>query len=72
MLRPNLLGNYISTLKVWYSYNILYLFTLFYVKISIIAFYRRLSPSQGYQIALKITAVFVAVYTVAMALTIVS
>lgn len=72
MLAPNLTEIYVGTLKVWYIYNILYLLTLFYVKFSILAFYRRLSPSRGYQLALKITGGLVAVYTVTMLLVTVS
>lgn len=46
----------------------MYLATLFYVKISILAFYRRLSPARGYQIALKLCGTAVALYTVGMIL----
>lgn len=46
--------------------------TLFYVKFSILAFYRRLSPAPGYQLALQITGAFVAVFTVVMILVTVS
>ncbi|PWW79825.1 hypothetical protein C7212DRAFT_157847, partial [Tuber magnatum] len=53
-------------LKVWYVYQIVYLITLFFVKISILAFYRRLSPALGYQTAIKVVAGAVTVYTIAM------
>lgn len=68
MLAPNLTEIYIGKLKVWYIYNILYLLTLFYVKFSILAYYRWLSPSRGYQLALKITGGLVVVYTITMLL----
>lgn len=44
----------------------LYLITLFFVKMSILAFYRRLSPAQGYHLAIKLTAGAVTVFTIAM------
>lgn len=59
---------FVSTLKVWFLYNITYIATLFYVKSSILAFYRRLSPAQGYQMALKVTGALVTFYTVGMIL----
>lgn len=52
-------------LKVWYVYQMLYLLTLFFVKISILAFYCRISPSRVHM-PVKITGVIVTVYTVAM------
>lgn len=55
-----------GTLKVWYIYQMLYLITLFFVKMSILAFYRRLSPAQGYHLAIKITAGLVTVFTISM------
>ncbi|CUS06728.1 unnamed protein product [Tuber aestivum] len=57
---------FVKTLKVWYAYQIVYLIALFFVKISILAFYRRLSPAQGYQTAIKVVAAAVTVYTIAM------
>lgn len=51
---------------MWYIYQMLYLITLFFVKMSILAFYRRLSPAQGYHLAIKITAGAVTVFTIAM------
>ncbi|KAG0635769.1 hypothetical protein HOY80DRAFT_910196 [Tuber brumale] len=59
---------FVKTLKVWYVYQLEYLITLFFVKISILAFYRRLSPAQGYQTAIKVVAVAVTIYTIAMVL----
>ena len=55
-----------KALKTWYAFQIQYLLTLFFVKISILAFYRRLSPAKGFQIAIKIVAGFVTVFTVTM------
>lgn len=52
-------------LKVWYVYQMLYLATLFFVKISILVFYCRISPSHVHM-SIKITGVIVTVYTVAM------
>lgn len=72
MLWPNLTEVYVGTLKVWYIYNIFYLLTLFYVKFSILAFYRRLSPAPEYQLALQVTGGFVAAFTVVMILVTVS
>lgn len=68
VLDPDIKRIFIGTLKVWYIYNMMYLATLFYVKISILAFYRRLSPARGYQIALKLCCTAVALYTVGMIL----
>lgn len=68
VLDPDIHRIFIGTLKVWYIYNMMYLATLFYVKISILAFYRRLSPARGYQIALKLCCAAVALYTVGMIL----
>ncbi|KAH8150901.1 uncharacterized protein LAJ45_05083 [Morchella importuna] len=63
---PSTPGLFVGTLKVWYIYQMLYLITLFFVKMSILAFYRRLSPAQGYHLAIKITAGAVTVFTIAM------
>lgn len=65
---PNIKHIFIGTLKVWYVYNMMYLAALFYVKVSILAFYRRLSPAWGYQLALKLCCAAVAFYTVGMIL----
>jgi hypothetical protein len=64
LAHPNEL--FVGTLKAWYIYQILYLITLFFIKMSILTFYRRLSPAYGYHLAIKIIAVIVSVYTVAM------
>ena len=53
-------------LKTWNSYNIEYLVTLFFIKISILAFYRRLSPAQGLQLAIKIVAGVVTAFSLIM------
>lgn len=55
----------VMALRVWYVYQILYLLTLFFVKISILAFYCRISPSRVHM-PIKITGVIVTIYTVAM------
>ena len=57
---------FINELKTWTVYNIEYLVTLFFVKISILAFYRRLSPAQGFQRAIKIVAGVVTVFSLIM------
>jgi len=59
---------FVKTLKVWYVYQLEYLITLFFVKISILAFYRRLSPERRYQTAIKVVAAAVTIYTIAMVL----
>ena len=53
-------------MKVWYAFQIEYPFAVFLVKMSILAFYRRLSPAQRFQLAIKIVAGFVTAFTVAM------
>lgn len=55
----------VMVLKVWYVYQMLYLLTLFFVKISILVFYCRISPLRV-RMPVKITGVIVTVYTVAM------
>lgn len=55
-------------MKVWYVYQLQYLIALFFVKISILAFYRRLSPARRYQTAIKVVAAAVTIYTIAMVL----
>lgn len=61
-----------AALKVWYIYQMQYLLTLFFVKISILVFYSRISPSQlqGFRVntPVKITGVIVTIYTIAMIL----
>ncbi|RPB06159.1 hypothetical protein L873DRAFT_1839613 [Choiromyces venosus 120613-1] len=57
---------FVKSLKAWYVYQLEYLITLFFVKISILAFYRRLSPAQGFQTAIKVVAISVTIYTTAM------
>jgi hypothetical protein len=53
-------------LKLWYAYQLQYLVTLFFIKISILAFYRRLSPVKGYQLAVRAVAGVVTAYTIVM------
>ena len=45
-------------------YQMEYLIAIFFVKMSILAFYRRLSPAPGFQLAIKIIAGAIIVYTV--------
>lgn len=61
-----------NALKVWYIYQMQYLLTLFFIKLSILVFYSRISPSQskGFRVntPVKITGVIVTIYTVVMIL----
>ncbi|KAI5842478.1 hypothetical protein DFP73DRAFT_553761 [Morchella snyderi] len=56
----------IPTLKLWYVYQIQYLLVLFFLKASILSFYRRLSPARGYQIVIYIVSGVIVTYTFAM------
>ncbi|RPB03286.1 hypothetical protein L873DRAFT_1826348 [Choiromyces venosus 120613-1] len=56
----------IPTLKLWYVYQLQYLLTLFFIKASILSFYRRISPKRSYQISVWIVSGIVVAYTVAM------
>ncbi|RPB15314.1 hypothetical protein P167DRAFT_533503, partial [Morchella conica CCBAS932] len=56
----------IPTLKLWYVYQIQYLLVLFFLKASILSFYRRLSPARGYQMAIYIVSGVIVAYTFAM------
>lgn len=62
------LAQFVVTLKVWYIYQLMYPISLFFVKFSVLAFYRRLSPNQLYQRAIWVTGSVVALYTVVMVL----
>ena len=52
--------------KSWYAYNIQYLIAVFFVKISILAFYQRLSHGLGFQLAIKIVAGIIMTFTVSL------
>ena len=58
-------------LKAWFAYRIEYFTALFFVKISILAFYRRLTPAPEFQLAIKVVAAVVATFTMSMVLVIV-
>ncbi|KAI5803489.1 hypothetical protein DFH27DRAFT_50513 [Peziza echinospora] len=60
------IAGFISTLKVWYAYQLMYLVCLFWVKISVLAFYLRLSPNKKYHMSIYIVGGVVFVYTVIM------
>ncbi|CAZ85477.1 unnamed protein product [Tuber melanosporum] len=53
-------------LKLWYVYQLQYLVTLFFIKASILSFYRRLSRERTYQISIWIVSGIVVVFTLAM------
>ena len=55
-------------MKVWYAFQIEYPVAVFLVKMSILAFYRRLSPVSRLQLAVKIMVGVVTVYTVTLLL----
>lgn len=61
-------GAFTELLKAWYIYQLIYLVTLWFIKVSILYFYKRLSPKRSYQIAIKVVAVVVTLYTIAMLL----
>ena len=56
----------VSALKVWYAFEIEYVVAVFFVKISILAFYRRLSPAPRFQLAIKIVIGVITAFTVTM------
>ena len=59
---------FVVTLKVWFIYQLMYPISLFFVKLSVLAFYRRLSPNKTYQRAIWITGGIVTLYTIIMVL----
>ena len=61
-------ASFTAMLKAWYAFRIEYLVALFFVKISILAFYRRLSPARWFQLAIKIMAGFVTAFTLSLVL----
>ena len=64
-------GMFTGQLKAWFAYRIEYFTALFFVKISILAFYRRLTPAPEFQLAIKVVAAVVATFTMSMVLVIV-
>ncbi|KAF8435858.1 hypothetical protein BGX38DRAFT_1274844 [Terfezia claveryi] len=62
------LAQFVVTLKVWYIYQLMYPISLFFVKLSVLAFYHRLSPNKTYQRAIWITGGIVTLYTIVMVL----
>lgn len=60
------MATFTVTLKVWFIYQLMYPISLFFVKMSVLAFYRRLSPNKMYQRAIYLTGGIVALYTVIM------
>ncbi|KAK6530326.1 hypothetical protein TWF694_003683 [Orbilia ellipsospora] len=56
----------IPTLKYWYAYQLVYPLVLCTIKMSILAFYKGISPQKGYQIAIWATIGLVAAYTIAI------
>lgn len=62
------LAGFIVTLKVWFIYQLMYPISLFFVKLSVLAFYRRLSPNKTYQRAIWATGGVITLYTIIMVL----
>ncbi|KAF3935573.1 hypothetical protein ABW19_dt0203386 [Dactylella cylindrospora] len=56
----------IPTLKHWYVYQLIYPIVLCTIKLSILAFYKGISPQKGYQIAIWATVALVGAYTIAI------
>ncbi|EPS40763.1 hypothetical protein H072_5350 [Dactylellina haptotyla CBS 200.50] len=52
--------------KYWYSYQLLYPIILLPTKLSILAFYKGISPQKHYQIAVWATVALVVVYTISV------
>ena len=57
---------FVVALKAWYIYQLMYLIALLWVKLSVLAFYRRLSPNGKYQVAILLTGGFIMAYTIIM------
>ncbi|KAK6535647.1 hypothetical protein TWF694_002102 [Orbilia ellipsospora] len=53
-------------LKYWYAYQVIYPIVLFPTKLSILAFYKGISPQSKYQVAVWITTGLVVAYTVSV------
>ncbi|KAA8911393.1 hypothetical protein FN846DRAFT_792269 [Sphaerosporella brunnea] len=56
----------VPTLKLWYAYQLQYLLVLYFVKMSILCFYSRLSPKKGYRWCVYGLGVIITTYTIAM------
>lgn len=63
---PNSMVEMVYTLKLWYSYQMLYLFCLFLVKISILCFYKRLSSEKSYRYSIYGVGGVITLYTIIM------
>ena len=61
-------AKFVGAMKVWYVFQIEYPVAVFLAKMSILAFYQRLSPVSRLQLATKIVAGVVTVYTVTLVL----
>ncbi|KAJ6259583.1 Tyrosinase [Drechslerella dactyloides] len=55
----------IPTLRYWFAYQIIYPVVLLFIKLSILSFYRGLSPTKKYRYAVKIVTAFVVLWTTA-------
>ena len=54
----------IPTLKHWYAYEMVYPWTLFFVKASILALHRRISQQTNLRFAVYIVTTFILLYTI--------
>lgn len=54
----------IPTLKHWYAYQMVYPWTLFFVKASILALYHRIFKQTKFRFAVYIVTAFVLLYTI--------
>ncbi|KAF3914355.1 hypothetical protein AA313_de0208997 [Arthrobotrys entomopaga] len=55
-----------GTLKSWYVYQIVYLFDLGIIKLSILSFYHQISAAKAYRIVIYVSMGIVVVYTIIM------
>ncbi|RPA76939.1 hypothetical protein BJ508DRAFT_213248 [Ascobolus immersus RN42] len=55
-----------DTLKLWYSYQLQYVLTLGFLKLSILAFYVRINGSKKYKLSIYLLAAIVVIYTIIM------
>lgn len=64
--RLKVMSEFVTAMKVWYIYQLMYLIALLWVKLSVLTFYRRLSQNWRYQVAILLTGGFVTTYTIIM------
>ncbi|KAK6353884.1 hypothetical protein TWF730_008307 [Orbilia blumenaviensis] len=58
------IGELIPTLRYWFAYQILYPIVLLFIKLSILAFYVKISPQRWYQNTIYGVGIFVIIWTI--------